>query len=100
VIVGLMIVGLGLVWLFAPGVVRASEQAPETADDPWTPFAAVVAVSVGSASAAYAVSTIGSAAIGAIAERPEVAGRALIFVGLAEGVAIYGLIIAFMILNR
>ena len=38
--------------------------------------------------------------LGAIAEKPEVFGRALIFVGLAEGVAIYGLIIAFIVLNR
>ena len=35
-----------------------------------------------------------------MAERPEMAARALIFVGLAEGIAIYGLIIAIMILGR
>jgi V/A-type H+-transporting ATPase subunit K len=38
--------------------------------------------------------------MGAIGEKPELAGRALIFVGLAEGIAIYGLIIAIMILGR
>ncbi len=54
---------------------------------------------MGSLGAAYAVSTTGSAAVGAIAEKPEIFGRALIFVGLAEGVAIYGLIIAFMIVG-
>ncbi len=95
----LMMVGLGLVWLFVPGVVRAAGLTQETGGDPYTPFAAALAVSVGSLSAAYAVSTTGSAAVGAIAEKPEVFGRALIFVGLAEGVAIYGLIIAFMILR-
>ena len=42
----------------------------------------------------------GSAAIGAIAEKPELLGRSLIFVGLAEGIAIYGLIISILILNR
>jgi V/A-type H+-transporting ATPase subunit K len=42
----------------------------------------------------------GAAAMGAVAEKPEMAGRALIFVGLAEGIAIYGLIIAIMILGR
>ena len=41
-----------------------------------------------------------AAAVGTIAEKPESFGRALIFVGLAEGIAIYGLIISFMILNR
>jgi len=99
-VLALIVAGLGLVWLFAPGVVQAAGLAQETGSDPYTPFAAALAVSVGSLSAAYAVSTTGSAAVGAIAEKPEVFGRALIFVGLAEGVAIYGLIIAFMILNR
>ena len=37
---------------------------------------------------------------GAIAEKPEAFGRSLIFVGMAEGIAIYGLIISFMILPR
>ncbi len=49
---------------------------------------------------AYAVAVVGAAAMGAVAEKPETAGRALIFVGLAEGIAIYGLIIAIMILGR
>ena len=36
--------------------------------------------------------------MGAIAEKPEIMGRSLIFVGLAEGIAIYGLIMSIMIL--
>jgi V/A-type H+-transporting ATPase subunit K len=96
----LMTAGLGAVWLFAPNLAQAAGLAQEIGSDPYTPFAAALAVSVGSISAAYAVSTTGSAAVGAIAEKPEVFGRALIFVGLAEGVAIYGLIIAFMIISR
>ncbi|MCJ7813524.1 ATP synthase subunit C [bacterium] len=43
---------------------------------------------------------MGAAAMGAIGEKPELAGRALIFVGLAEGIAIYGLIISIMILGK
>ena len=50
--------------------------------------------------AAYAVARIGSAAIGAVSEKPELMGRTLVFLGLAEGIAIYGLIIAIMILNK
>ena len=42
---------------------------------------------------------VGGAAMGAVAEKPETAGRALVFVGLAEGIAIYGLIVAIMILG-
>jgi len=46
------------------------------------------------------VASVGSAAIGALAEKPELLGRALIMVGLAEGIAIYGLIISILILNQ
>ncbi|MEA3346412.1 MAG: ATP synthase subunit C [Chloroflexota bacterium] len=98
-IVVFMAMGAILVWLFAPQIVRAagpSEQAE--AAGRYDVFAAVLAVSVGSMSAAYAVTSIGSAAVGAIAERPEIFGSVLVLAGLAEGIAIYGLIIAFMIL--
>jgi V/A-type H+/Na+-transporting ATPase subunit K len=50
--------------------------------------------------AGFAVAKVGTAAIGALAERPELFGRLLIFVGLAEGIAIYGLIVSILILNR
>jgi hypothetical protein len=42
----------------------------------------------------------GAAAVGALAEKPELFGRLLILVGLAEGIAIYGLIVSILILNR
>ena len=41
---------------------------------------------------------VGLMAVGATAEKPESFGRALIFVGLSEGIAIYGLIISFLVL--
>lgn len=47
--------------------------------------------------AAWAVARVGAAAMGAAAEKPELLGRALIFVGLAEGIAIYGLIVAILL---
>ena len=47
-----------------------------------------------------AVSSAASAALGAVSENEGVLGKALIFVGLAEGIALYGLIIAFMILGK
>ncbi|MCE2969346.1 MAG: ATP synthase subunit C [Burkholderiales bacterium] len=50
--------------------------------------------------AGYAVAKLGTAAVGALAEKPELFGRLLIFVGLAEGIAIYGVIISILILNR
>jgi len=50
--------------------------------------------------AAYAVAVVGSAAVGAMTEKPELLGRLLILVGLAEGIAIYGLIVAVLILDK
>lgn len=47
-----------------------------------------------------AVASAASAALGAISEDSTILGKSLIFVGLAEGVALYGLIISFMILGK
>ena len=77
---------------------QASGTSPEVVK--WGFLAAAIAVGLGSIGAGIAVSSVGSAAMGALAEKPEMAARALIFVGLAEGIAIYGLIIAIMILGN
>ncbi len=66
----------------------------------WGYISAAISVGISSLSAGIAVAVVGSAAMGAISEKPEVAGRALIFIGLAEGIAIYGLIVAIMILAK
>jgi V/A-type H+-transporting ATPase subunit K len=66
----------------------------------WGLVAAAVATCVSTLAAAYAVATVGSAAVGALAEKPELFGRLLVLVGLAEGIAIYGLIISILIINR
>ena len=63
-------------------------------------LAAAIAVGVGSVAGGIAVAVVGSAAMGAVAERPELMGRSLIYVGLAEGIAIYGMVIAIMILMQ
>jgi V/A-type H+-transporting ATPase subunit K len=66
----------------------------------WGFISAALATGIGALGAAYAVGHVGAAALGAMGERPEISGRALIFLGLAEGIAIYGLIVAIMILGR
>jgi V/A-type H+-transporting ATPase subunit K len=66
----------------------------------WGFIAAALVTGLSAIGAAIAVAVVGAAAMGAVAEKPETAGRALLFVGLAEGIAIYGLIIAIMILGR
>ncbi len=60
------------------------------------------ALSTGGSSlgAAWALSRVGAAALGSITERPELFGRSLVYVGLAEGIAIYGIIISIMILGK
>ena len=50
--------------------------------------------------AGYAVGSVGSAALGAVSEDQKILGKTLIFVGLAEGIAIYGLIVSILILGR
>jgi V/A-type H+-transporting ATPase subunit K len=66
----------------------------------WGFASAAFATAIGSIGAGIAVAYVGSAALGAIGEKPELAARALIYVGLAEGIAIYGLIISIMILTK
>ncbi|MCK5360166.1 MAG: H+transporting two-sector ATPase C subunit [Gammaproteobacteria bacterium] len=66
----------------------------------WGFMAAALAAGLSSLGAGIAVASVGSAAIGALAEKPELLGRTLILVGLAEGIAIYGLIVSILILNR
>jgi V/A-type H+-transporting ATPase subunit K len=63
-------------------------------------LAAAMSTGLAALGAGVAVSGTGAAAIGAIAEKPEALGRSLIFVGLAEGVAIYGLLISFLVLPK
>jgi V/A-type H+-transporting ATPase subunit K len=63
-------------------------------------MAAAIAVGASSLGAGLAVAVLGSAAMEAMSEKPELAGRLLIFIGLAEGIAIYGLIVAIMILGK
>jgi len=66
----------------------------------WAMMAAAVATGLSSLGAGWAVARVGTAAVGALAEKPELLGRLLIFVGLAEGIAIYGLIVSVLVLNR
>ena len=66
----------------------------------WGFLSAALAVGLGSISSAIAVAVIGSSALGAMSEKPELGGKAIIFLGLAEGIAIYGLIVAILIMGK
>ena len=62
-------------------------------------LAAALATAVSCIGAGIAVASAASAAIGAISENPGVFGKAMIFVALAEGVALYGMLISIQIIN-
>jgi len=60
-------------------------------------FSAAIAISVPAIATAFAQSRIGAAMAGAVAERPELVGSAIIMVAIPETMVILGLVIAFMI---
>ena len=98
------IVAIGVTILMFQAEPAAAQAAASTAANaavaPWAMMAAAIAAGLSTLAAGYAVASVGSAAVGALAEKPELLGRVLILVGLAEGIAIYGLIVAVLILNR
>ncbi|RKX79507.1 MAG: ATPase, partial [Spirochaetes bacterium] len=63
-------------------------------------LAAAVAFGFGAIGAGIAIGNVGAAAMGAISEKPEIAGQALIFIALAEGLVVFGFITALMILGK
>ncbi len=69
-------------------------------DAMWAYISAAASIAFSTIAAGAAVGLVGSAAMGAIGEKPEISGKAIVFLGLAEGIAIYGLIIAILILGK
>ncbi len=83
------------------GMVSAAGDAAATASAAGMAYlAAAVSTGLACIGAGVAVASGASAAIGAVSEDPKSFGKALIFVVLGEGIAIYGLLIAILILNR
>jgi len=103
VVNGLLLVG-GLALLFvalagSPGAAQSTTSGGSTTNDSAL-IGAAIAVAGSSFGAAIAVAYTGSAALAAISERPEMFGRAMVIVGLAEGIAIYGLIVAIILIGK
>jgi V/A-type H+-transporting ATPase subunit K len=59
-----------------------------------------IAIAGSAIGSAIAVAYTGAAALAAISEKPELFGRAMVIVGLAEGIAIYGLVIAIVLIGK
>ncbi|MEZ3486775.1 MAG: ATP synthase subunit C [Lachnospiraceae bacterium] len=83
-------------------VAEAAEGAAETASNAvgFGYLAAALSTGLSCVGGGIAVASAASAALGAISEDSSALGKSLIFVGLAEGVCLYGLIISFMILGK
>ena len=89
--------------LVAAGPALAAEAAAVPVDPSvlrWGFISAAASAGLAALGAGYAVAQVGTAALGALAEKPDLFGRVLVMVGLAEGIAIYGLIVSILILNR
>ena len=95
----------GAVFCLSQGAAAASETATVAAGSDGLAtgmgyIAAALAVGLSGIGGGIAVAASAAAALGAISENETVFGKSLIFVGLAEGIALYGLLIGFMIISK
>ena len=83
----------------ASAFAQAAAAVPQSsASSPWKYISAAIAVSAACLAGGIAVARIGAAAMGAMAEKPELSGKALPYVGLAEGICLWGFLVALLIL--
>jgi V/A-type H+-transporting ATPase subunit K len=102
VLAAVLAAGATALALLAPEALAQQPAATRLPPEVWTwgLLSAALATGLSALASGYAVAKLGTAAVGALAEKPDLFGRLLIFVGLAEGIAIYGVIISILILNR
>jgi V/A-type H+-transporting ATPase subunit K len=92
---------LAITVLAALGVAEPAQAAAGAAANSGDAFiAAGIAIAGSTIGAAIAVAYTGAAALATISEKPELFGRAMVIVGLAEGIAIYGLVIAIVLIGK
>lgn len=82
----------------APAAAPAAAAARAPESSPWRYLAAALAVGIACIAGGIAVGQIGAAAMGAMAENPELAGKALPYAGLAEGICLWGFLVGLLIL--
>ena len=81
-------------------IVAAYAQAQGSPEVGYALIGAGLAIGLAGLGAGTGMGTAGAAAIGALAEKPEVFSKTLIYIVFIEAIAIYGLVIAFMILMK
>jgi V/A-type H+-transporting ATPase subunit K len=92
----LALVFIAAAFIFAQGA--AETEAESSPASMWKYIAAAVSVGISCIAGGLAVGRIGSAAMGAISENPELSGKALPYAGLAEGICLWGFLVALLIL--
>ncbi len=85
--------------LLFTGTASAADGAAVASVDGWRYLAAALSTGLSCIGGGIAVASAASAALGAMSEDSSIMGKALIFVALAEGIALYGLIVSFSILG-
>jgi V/A-type H+-transporting ATPase subunit K len=100
IVLVLILAAAALSPVFAEEQAAAAEQAPAEAAGSamWKYIAAALAVGISCIAGGIAVGQIGSAAMGAMSENPELSGKALPYAGLAEGICLWGFLVALLIL--
>jgi V/A-type H+/Na+-transporting ATPase subunit K len=102
-------IGVILFGTILPGAAFAAEETARggAVADPMSAYkaiglgaAAAFAIAISVLGSGYAVGRIGSAALGAAAEKPELLTRSILFVALAEGLAVLGFAIAMMLVQK
>jgi len=98
----MMLAALGLASLLLFGVVDSAQAATSASQSSsWAALlGAGIAVAGSTIGAGFAVAYTGAAALAAVSEKPEMFGRSLVFVGLSEGIAIYGLVVSIILIGR
>ncbi len=108
IVLGIFILGVSLVTglkVYATNIeneegITQEAQTTEKTSNGVGLIAAALAIGLSAIGSGIAVAVVASSAVGAISENPSLLGKTVIFAGLAEGIAIYGLIIAIMILSK
>ncbi|MDR1411716.1 MAG: ATP synthase subunit C [Spirochaetaceae bacterium] len=100
-----ILLGLAALTLFFPASLLFAQEAETAASAAsaggnavWKYFAAALAVGISCIAGGLAVGQIGTAAMGAMSENPELSGKALPYAGLAEGICLWGFLVALLIL--
>jgi V/A-type H+-transporting ATPase subunit K len=98
-----VIAEIGLVFLAVQGVMAAPPEAGAREISVGMGLAMIgagIPTAVATIGAGIAVGPVGAAALAVIADKPETFGRSLIYLGLAEGIAIYGLVVTILMLGK